>query len=359
VPLLLRYGLAVGCVVGAVLLSLVLRPVLDATVLLLVAVLIAAWFSGFWPALLASFLGTVALDYYFMPPLYSVTPDFAHIPRLTIFTLLAAFFASASAARRRAEHSLKRAHDDMEVRVRERTAELRQSNEQLQAEIRERRRAEEAIEDLAGRLITAQEQERKRIGRELHDHISQMLGVLTIKIDQLRAAEAAAAPVAGELDLLRKAASDIADDVHVLSHRLHSSTLDYLGLVPALHKLVNEFSESHDIAITFSHAHVPAKLPPPVALCLFRVAEEALTNVAKHSQARSAEVRVASTSDGIRLVVEDAGAGFDPAILHQRVGLGFVSMQERLRVLHGTVRVHSAPSKGTRIDVWVPSASAA
>jgi signal transduction histidine kinase len=357
-PALFRYGLAVVCVVVGVVLSLLLRPVLDATVLLLAAVLSAAWFSGLWPALLASILATLSLDYYFTPPLYSLTLELAHI-RVAVFTLLAAFVASASAARRRAEHSLKRARDDMETRVRERTAELEQSNQQLQEEIRERRRAEEAIENLAGRLITAQEEERRRIGRELHDHISQMLGVLTIKIDQLRADEECAPPVAAVLERLRHDATDIADDVHRLSHRLHSSALDFLGLGPALQKLASEFSERHDIAITCSDAKLRLSPPPPVALCLFRIVEEALANIGKHSHARSAHVQVAAEADGIHLTVQDNGVGFDPAILQKKAGLGFVSMQERLRVLHGTVRVDSAPSRGTRIDVWVPSASLA
>ena len=155
-------------------------------------------------------------------------------------------------------------------------------------DVTERRRAEEALEDLAGRLIHAQEEERSRIGRELHDHISQTLGVLTIKIDQLRADGEITPGIGGALDELRRATSEITDDVHRLSHRLHSSTLDYLGLVPALQKLVAEFAERTTFRSTFAHASVPASLPSEVALCLFRVAEESLTNIAKHSQARSA-----------------------------------------------------------------------
>jgi len=216
------------------------------------------------------------------------------------------------------------------------------------------KQAELALEDLAGRLIHTQEEERSRIGRELHDHISQTLGLLTIKIDQLRANGAITPGIGGALDELREDTSDITDDVHRLSHRLHSSTLDYLGLVPALQKLVSEFSERHDIAIAFAHASLPPSLPSEVALCLFRIAEESLTNIAKHSQARSANVHVTGTPDGIHLTVEDAGAGFDMTTLGSKGGLGFVSMQERLRVLHGTMHVDSAPSRGTRIDAWVP-----
>ena len=216
------------------------------------------------------------------------------------------------------------------------------------------KQAAQALEDLAGRLIHAQEEERSRIGRELHDHISQTLGLLTIKIDQLRANGEITPGIGGALDELHRDTSKITDDVHRLSHRLHSSTLDYLGLVPALQKLVSEFSERHDIAITFAHASLPPSLPSEVALCLFRIAEESLTNIAKHSQARSANIQVAGAPDGIHLTVEDAGAGFDMTTLGSKGGLGFVSMQERLRALHGTIHVDSAPSRGTRIDAWVP-----
>lgn len=343
------------CVVAAVLLGLVVEPVLDASVPLLVSVLVSAWVSGFWPAVVASVLATLALDYYFTPPLYTLTLEFVHFPRLAVFSVLAAFFASASSARRRAERSLQQARDELEVRVQERTAELRQSNEQLQEEIAERRRAEAALEDLAGRLIHAQEQERSRIGRELHDHISQTMGILTIEIDQLRVDDRTTPEIAGALGDLRQRATEITDDVHQLSHRLHSSTLDYLGLAPALQRMVTEFSQRHGIDIGFAHDALPVPLPSDVALCLFRVVEEALTNIAKHSNARSGEVRVTGNADGIHLVVEDTGNGFDSASVQKSAGLGFVSMQERLRVLRGTVDVKSAPSRGTRIEVFVPA----
>jgi signal transduction histidine kinase len=226
-------------------------------------------------------------------------------------------------------------------------------------DITDRKRAEQELEELAGRLIHAQEQERSRIGRELHDHISQTLGVLTIRMDQLRAEEATPPAVAAALEDLRQSTSEVSDDIHSLSHRLHSSTLDYLGLVPALQKLVNEFSGRHGIAVEFAHDSVPTSLSSDVALSLFRVTEESLTNVAKHSQAKLARVRLNGSADGLHLTIEDGGTGFDVESLERKAGLGFVSMRERLRVLRGRVRVDSAPSRGTRIDAWVPAASLA
>jgi signal transduction histidine kinase len=261
-----------------------------------------------------------------------------------------------TAGHKQAKAEITRLNEGLERRVAERTGELTVVNDQLRNEVLERERAEAELRDLAGKLIHAQEEERSRIGRELHDHISQTLGVLTIKIDQLCAQEEMTPGVRQALGEVRRNTGDITDDVHRLSHRLHSSTLDYLGLVPALQNLVSEFSERHGIAISFVHGSLPAPLPSEVALCLFRIAEEALTNIAKHSKARSASIHVAGAPDGLHLRVEDAGTGFDTATLASRAGLGFVSMQERLRVLHGTIQVDSAPSRGTRIEAWVPPA---
>ena len=626
-----RYLGALLCVAIAVVIGLWLEAVVDVAILLLIAVVLAAWFSGFWPALLASIAATLALDYFFTVPIYTFSAGLASIPRLVAFTMLAGLFAGASAKRRHAERSLKKVLDELDATVRERTADLTQTNERLatqyavtreqadlldlthdtifvrdmndvirywnrgaeelygwsrdealgqtshrlmqttfpaplgevtatllrtgrwegelrqrkrdgsevvvatrwslqrdadgtatailesnnditqrkraEAELREserrhrhifqaagvsiweedfsrvkaaidalkasgvtdvreylkanphfvddairlvrivdvneatlklfgvpgksellgsleavftpetreifcgelvalaegrtsfegetvlrkssgermavlfsvsfppaetafdavlvsiiditdRKRAEQELEDLAGRLIHAQEQERSRIGRELHDHVSQMLGVLTIRLDQLRAEEGTPRPVAAELSDLRQSTAEITQEIHDLSHRLHSSALDYLGLVPAVQRLVSEFASHHGIAIEFTHGSLPA-LPTEVALCLFRVTEESLTNIAKHSQAASARVNLRGAADGVHLTIDDSGIGFDVKALEQKAGLGFVSMRERLRALAGTVRVQSAPSRGTTIEVRIPAASLA
>jgi signal transduction histidine kinase len=328
-----RYAGTILVMLAGIQVAFWLQTALDATVVLLIAILAVAWFAGFWPSVVGSAVATLAIDYYFTPPLYHLSLDVANLPRLIAFTLIAALFIGITARRRSAERALKQAHDELDRKVRERTAEL---------------------EELAGRLIHAQEQERSRIGRELHDHISQMLGVLTIGLDQLRAADATPAALGDSFERLRANAAEITDEIHGLSHRLHSSALDYLGLVPALQRLVQEFSARHGIAIDFAHGPLPAALPPDVALCLFRVTEESLTNIAKHSRAATAAVEVHADDEGIHLTIEDSGRGFDGGI-ERRHGLGFVSMRERLRIVSGTLHIDSTPSRGTTVTVWVPA----
>jgi signal transduction histidine kinase len=143
---------------------------------------------------------------------------------------------------KQAKAEIMRLNAELERRVEERTSELRAVNGELRKEILDRTRAEEALENLAARLIHAQEEERSRIGRELHDHISQDPGLLTLKIDELHTHPTVTSEIAGALAELRQGASDITEDVHRLSHRLHSSTLDHLGLIPAVQNLAAEFS---------------------------------------------------------------------------------------------------------------------
>ena len=211
------------------------------------------------------------------------------------------------------------------------------------------------LEELPGGYETPHNRSAAADGRELHDP-SANAGLPHDQNDPLL--PNGHAPWAGRppRELLPSAA-EITNDIHSLSHRLHSSALDYLGLVPALQKLISEFSTRHGIAVDFQAGSLPASLPSDVALCLFRVIEESLTNIVKHSQATSARVALNAGVAGLHLIVEDSGRGFDPESLARKAGLGFVSMRERLRVLHGTVRVDSAPDRGTRISVWVPPAS--
>jgi PAS domain S-box-containing protein len=225
-------------------------------------------------------------------------------------------------------------------------------------DITERKHTEKALHNLAGQLIKAQEEERSRIGRELHDHISQRLGVVSIKLDQLR--QESPARVSGiqrSLENVLKHVDEITGEIHRLSHRLHSATLHDLGLVPAIQRLADDFREHHHLEVECTFSSIPSMLPPAVSLCLFRIVEEGLNNVAKHSGAASAQVHLARNADGIHLMIADTGVGFDPRAIEEQAGLGFVSMRERCRLVQANVLVHSSPSRGTTIGIWVPSRS--
>jgi signal transduction histidine kinase len=208
----------------------------------------------------------------------------------------------------------------------------------------------ERIHDLGGRLLNAQESERARIARELHDDISQQVALLEIDLEQLGGAvEGAPGDMVGEA-LTR--AQSIARSVHDLSHQLHPARLRLIGLVSALQGLQREMSQS-GLAITFSHDNVPSALPQEAMLCLFRVVQEALQNAIKYSGATEVSVRLSGAAGALTLTVADNGAGFDVDAAWGK-GLGLISMGERVEAIGGTFKVHSRPGAGTRLEATVP-----
>jgi PAS domain S-box-containing protein len=225
----------------------------------------------------------------------------------------------------------------------------------IATDITDRKSAEEAINSLSGQLIRAQEEERRRIAREIHDDYQQRLAVLAIELATLaQDIEEEDADAAARLGDLWSRASQIGTDLHTLSHRLHSSALDSMGLVAALKVLCREFRSYHDIAVALVAEQVPEGLSHDVALCLFRVTQEALQNVRKHSRARRAEVRVQGLRGEIHLAVVDAGVGFDFRKRAAGSGIGLRSMEERLRLVNGRFEVRSRTDGGTLVEAWVP-----
>jgi signal transduction histidine kinase len=216
------------------------------------------------------------------------------------------------------------------------------------------RRSYADVQDLAGRLISAQESERRRIARELHDELSQKLTLLGIEIGRLAlrppASLAAVADVARELS---ERTGSIAGDVHRLSHDLHPAKLEIIGLVSALEGLCREVSQQYDVRVEFRHRGMEYRIPSAHALCLFRIAQEALHNVVKHSGASAATVRLIPTRFGVRLRVADRGRGFD-ATVRDGEGLGLLSMRERIHFAGGRIALRSAAGRGTRIVVNLP-----
>jgi signal transduction histidine kinase len=215
---------------------------------------------------------------------------------------------------------------------------------------------EGALADISRRLIEAQEQERARIARELHDDISQRLALLTIGMEEAShdLLSGSFSKGAHRLGELRQQVIGIAADIHTIAHELHSSSLEHLGFVPAVRRLAKEIGKRHAMQIEIKNDGVRGALSPEISLCLFRIVQEGLHNAAKHSGASSAQVRLQDNTDHIHLTLADAGKGFDVAAITNARGLGLASMRERIRLVNGRIEIQSQPTLGTRIQAWVP-----
>ncbi|HKV79727.1 MAG TPA: MASE1 domain-containing protein [Candidatus Sulfotelmatobacter sp.] len=221
----------------------------------------------------------------------------------------------------------------------------------LSALIAERSVREQALRGTRIKLVDAQEQERHRIARELHDGIVQQLTLVGLSVNQLRSDfTASERPV---LDRLYDQISDVSNATRDLSHELHPFTLEYLGLVGALKKLCRDIGSKSALTITFSEEGVPSCLPSDICHCLFRVAQEALQNVVTHSHAKAASMELAVLSGHVLLRIVDDGVGITPEQQHSG-GMGLISMRERVWALDGTCKVISGPLKGTIVEVSLP-----
>jgi PAS domain S-box-containing protein len=227
-------------------------------------------------------------------------------------------------------------------------------------DITERKTSEESLQNLSGRLICAQEEERARIARELHDDFSQRLALLGIGLGQLwNELPESEVPKRRKLQEMLKGTQEVSSDLHALSHQLHSSRLEHVGLVPALNALCREVGEKYKIEVHFDEREFPLNIPKEVQLCLFRVTQEALANVVKHSHSKSAQVGLVTSVNGIGLRITDAGRGFEPDLNNPAAGIGLVGMRERLRLIGGRLSVKSGPMRGTEIFAEVPLTSTA
>jgi signal transduction histidine kinase len=215
--------------------------------------------------------------------------------------------------------------------------------------------ARDRLLNLSGMLISAEERERSRLAAELHDDFSQRLAVLSLKL-QTAAEALPSSPEEANRQLcdLQNAANEIGSDLHALSHRLHSSTLERLGLVPGIRALCREFSMQQGIEVSFSSDPIPESVPPDTALCLFRIVQEGLRNLKKHSGVAQAQVSLRSLDEKLAVSVCDRGVGFDLKELRTNGGLGIQSMENRARFLGGHFEIQSSLGKGTSIDAWVP-----
>jgi len=311
------------------------------------------------------------------------TPNTEHIPvwmiatnrALSIFIIWVSLFFLLQ--RRRDLKALQRAHGELEVRVQERTAELATVNKALVIEITERmetesslriseaafaasqralQRSEEDLRGLAARLLTAQEEERRRISRDLHDDINQRLAMMVVELETLdRLLPTDYQHIGTRLRSLQDNATELSDDVRHLSYTYHPAVLDDLGLEVALKRLVDEFSIRTGLQGVFQGTSSGGTISQTVATCLYRIAQESLSNVVKHADASRFHIELNCSCEWVTLAVTDDGKGFDPMSRKQeRASLGLVSMKERAHLVNGELDVESTVGRGTSIRARIP-----
>jgi PAS domain S-box-containing protein len=224
-------------------------------------------------------------------------------------------------------------------------------------DITDRKLAEEVLHNVAGLMIAAHEEERSSIARELHDNLSQRMALLQIQLEQFqRNVPGLSSNALHQLRTMAEVASDVSSDIHDLSHQLHPSKLDTLGLVASLNGLCREFSDRHRLQVQFVYHGIRSRIAKDITLCIFRIAQEALSNVVKHSGSVKARVELSDNDDQIDLCVSDSGVGFQLGSRKAERGLGLTSMRERARLVGGLLSVESEPSHFTRICVRIPVA---
>ena len=212
------------------------------------------------------------------------------------------------------------------------------------------------VRKLLGKLIDAQEAERRRISRQLHDDLNQKIATLSMSISQLKRKLPMPDPtLVLELDQLRENAAELTNEVRTLSHQLHPAVLEHLGLVSALESYISNFEAEEQIDVKFTAEIGSERIPFQVSICLYRVALEALRNVSRHSGATATTISLKRFNGVLELEVSDSGKGFDVESFKYNGGLGLVSIEERLRLLQGSCEIYSMPGRGTRLLVKVPS----
>jgi signal transduction histidine kinase len=216
------------------------------------------------------------------------------------------------------------------------------------------KRAEEAVLCMTRKLVDAQEQERARIGRELHDDINQRLALLAVELEQL--GDEPSAFSQSRVQELRKQMDEICSDVEALSHELHSSKLQYLGVVAGMRSWCMEYGERQRMEVDFT-GDVISSIPFEIGLSLLRILQEALHNAAKYSGVKRVQVQLREERGDIHLRVKDSGKGFDVESALRGEGLGLTSMRERVRLVNGTITIDSDPTRGTTICARIPLVS--
>jgi signal transduction histidine kinase len=336
--LLVAIGVCVGLntlVAGDRLAYLVLFP----------AVAFSAWYCGLAPSILVAILSALGAAYGFQPSRHFF-PRLAPVDQLSILTFLAssALIIFMGELRHRQNSLLWKAQDELELRVEERTADLDAVNRNLR--------------DLSARLMQLQDEERRRIARELHDSVGQTLAALSMNLSTVRSDVEQLARTAAALTDSECLVRDMVTEVRTISHLLHPPLLDELGLSSALRWYVNGFSQRSRIKVDLDMAEDFARFPAEIETAIFRVVQECLTNIHRHSESPIAKIRLRHSDREVTVDIEDKGKGIPPKKLHELTaagtpGVGVRGMQERIRQLGGTLDITSG-GHGTRIIVRLP-----
>lgn len=334
-----RYVVAIIAAVMALLLRFLLTPLLGTanpyhTVWL--GVVFCAWFCGIGPSILATLIMLLGVWYWFVPVYGSfllASPN--EIFGLAGFSGFASVIITIGERARRTQAKLNAAHDEMEIAVKERTAELAQANEKLR--------------ELTASLMHLQDEERRRFARDLHDSVGQLLAVITMNLGSLESKNLS--PDAGSV--LRESQAmveEISTQIRTISHLLHPPLLDEAGLQAALQIYVDGFSQRSKVAAKLEIPEDLRRLPRDLEISIFRIVQESLTNIHKHADAKSTVISISRSHGSISLKVSDDGKGL-PADC--RYGVGLSGMEERVRQLHGTFRIGS-DTGGTTVAVSMP-----
>jgi signal transduction histidine kinase len=220
----------------------------------------------------------------------------------------------------------------------------------------EAQRHEEDLRTLAGKLLSVQDEERRRISRDLHDDVNQRLGAIGLQLDSLtQQLTDSPAEIRKRIRAVRRHISELSDDVRQLAYRFHQTTVEDLGLVTALQRYLNDFVKRTGVGVRFSKSRLTRPLPMRPATCLFRIAQESLGNVGVHANATLVTVTLTVSSDKAALTIVDNGIGMDvEQVRRRKAGLGMLSIQERARLLNGAVTWRSSPGSGTEVRAWLP-----
>jgi len=231
----------------------------------------------------------------------------------------------------------------------------KQAEESLRKSESALRKSQDNLRFLAGRLLSVQEEERRRLARDMHDDLSQRLALLAIEAGKLeQQLKSSPKSVRDKLRQVKEQIVNLSINVHDISRQLHPAILDDLGLVDAIKSECTSFSKREGISVRYEPTNIPEEIPKDVALCVYRVMQESLRNIAKHANVKEAEILLTGTDDGVLLCVKDKGVGFEPAGVRGKGGLGLASMEERVRLIQGEFSIQSQSRRGTAIKLWIP-----